>query len=130
MKKIFMALAMAVLSVPSFAQISSGGFSLDEEHLYYGVRVGFNISGISGEKNINEYSDSKAGMVLGGVIGLRVSNSAPVFLESGLYYSEKGGKRGNDKVSLNYLEIPILIKYGFKVSDDISVIPMLGFIFP
>ena len=34
MKKIFMALAMAVLSVPSFAQISSGGFSLDEEHLY------------------------------------------------------------------------------------------------
>ena len=62
MKKIFMALAMAVLSVPSFAQISSGGFSLDEEHLYYGVRVGFNISGISGEKNINEYSDSKAGI--------------------------------------------------------------------
>lgn len=126
MKKIFMALAMTVLSVPSFAQTSSGGFSLDEEHLYYGVRVGFNVSGISGEKNINEYSDSKAGMVLGGVIGLRVSNSAPVFLESGLYYSEKGGKRGNEKVSLNYLEIPILIKYGFKVTDDISVIPLLG----
>ena len=126
MKKVLMALAFAALSVPSFAQTSSGGFSLDEEHLYYGVRIGLNVSGISGDKNITEYSDSKAGMVLGGVIGLRVSNSAPVFLESGLYYSEKGGKRGDVKVSLNYLEVPILIKYGFKATEDISVFPFLG----
>lgn len=126
MKKFFMALAMAALSMPSFAQTSSGGFSLDEEHLYYGVRIGLNVSGISGDKGVTEFSDSKAGMVLGGVIGLKVSSSAPVFLESGLYYSEKGGKRGDVKVSLNYLEVPILIKYGFKASEEISVIPFLG----
>ena len=125
MKKVLMALAFAALSVPSFAQTSSGGFSLDEEHLYYGVRIGLNVSGISGD-NIRKYPDSKAGMVFGGVIGLRLSNNSPVFLESGLYYSEKGGKKGKDKVSLNYLELPILIKYGFKVSEDISVIPFLG----
>lgn len=126
MKKFFMALAMAALSMPSFAQISSGGFSLDEEHLYYGVRIGLNVSGIGGDKGSTEYSDSKAGMMLGGVIGLKLSSSAPVFLESGLYYSEKGGKRGDVKVSLNYLELPILIKYGIKATEEISVIPFLG----
>lgn len=120
-----MALAMAALSVPSFAQMGSGGFSLDEEHLYYGVRIGLNVSGIGGDKDVS-FSDSKSGMVLGGVIGMKVSSSAPVFLESGLYYTERGGKRGKSKVSLNYLELPILIKYGIHATDEISVLPFVG----
>ena len=122
MKKFFAMIAMVVLSAPSFAQYSSGGFTLDEENLYYGVRIGLNVATLGGDADMG----SKVGMNLAGVIGLRVSNSAPVFLESGLYYSEKGGKEDNVTVSYNNLEIPILVKYGFKASDNIAVLPFLG----
>ena len=40
MKKVFAVIAALVLAVPSFAQYSSGGFDLDKENLYYGVRIG------------------------------------------------------------------------------------------
>ena len=89
MKKFLIAIVACMFAAPSFAQFSSGGFSLDEEHLYWGVRLGVNFSSISGDI---ESDKGRTGFVLGGVVGLRVSDSSPVFLESGLYYSERGGK--------------------------------------
>ena len=66
-------------------------------------------------------------MNLGGVIGLRVSDATPIFLESGLYFTMCGAKgEGKDKVDLNYLEIPVLFKYGIQATDDIAVLPYLG----
>src|SRR3712207_8782331 len=65
-------------------------------------------------------------MTLGGVVGVRCSNSVPVFVESGLYYTERGGKKGSVKTSLNYLEIPVLIKYGFKATEGIAILPFIG----
>lgn len=118
MKKFFASIVMMLLAAPSFAQYSSGGFSLDETSLYYGVRFGMNISNFSGDVD----ADSKVGMTLAGIVGLRVSQSVPVFLESGLYYSGRGAKH----LAANYLEIPLLIKYGFKATDDIAVLPFFG----
>jgi len=119
MKKFFLSIVAALLAVPTFAQIGSGGFSVSETSVYYGVRLGMNISTITG-KYID--ADSKVGMTLGGVLGLRVSETTPVFLESGLYYSGRGAKDAD----LNYLEIPILIKYGVQVSDQIALLPFVG----
>lgn len=125
MKKLLVAIMTVLFAAPSFAQYSSGGFSLNESSVYYGLRLGMNISNISGDY-IGEYTNakdgSKIGMNLGGVIGLRVSDTTPIFLESGLYYSGRGAK----DITLNYLEIPILIKYGVQVSDDIAVLPYIG----
>jgi hypothetical protein len=86
MKKIIVGIMAVLFSVPSFAQFTSGGFSLDENSVYYGVRIGINFARLGGDL----YDDlgTKVGMNLGGVIGLRLSQSAPVFLESGLYYTE------------------------------------------
>lgn len=120
MKKFLLSIVAALLAVPSFAQMSSGGFSVSESNLYYGVRLGMNISSFTG-KGIKDI-DSKVGMTLGGVIGMRVSESTPVFLESGLYYASRGAKDFN----VNYLELPILIKYGIQVSDNVSVLPFIG----
>lgn len=124
MKKIIVGIMAVLFSAPSFAQFTSGGFSLDENSVYYGVRIGINFARLGGDL----YDDlgTKVGMNLGGVIGLRLSQSAPVFLESGLYYTERGGKDGKDKASLTYLEIPILIKYGFQVDDDVVLLPYIG----
>ena len=49
MKKFLVSLVALVLSVPSFAQYSSGGFDLDKENLYYGVRIGMTGATLSGD---------------------------------------------------------------------------------
>lgn len=136
MKRKLLAVIVAIMvAVPTFAQYSSGGFRLDEENLYYGVRIGMNVSTINGDTQYFTSDGTKAGMTLGGVIGLRLSDTTPIFLESGLYYTEKGGKgddtkqeseKMNTTTSLNYLEIPVLVKYGFKANDDIALLPFFG----
>ena len=131
MKKLFVAFAAMMLSLPSFAQYSSGGFDLSKEYVYYGLRIGFTAAHINGDSDSNpkatlDYGSSKVGMTLAGVIGLRVSSSTPVFLESGLYYTERGGKSDYYKCGINYFEVPILIKYGVKATDDIALLPFFG----
>ena len=122
MKKILLSIAMMAVSLTSFAQYSSGGFSLDKENMYYGVRIGVNIANLSGDFDLG----TKVGMNLAGVIGLRVSNAAPVFLESGLYYTEGGAKKDGVTQSYNCLEIPLLIKYGFKAGENFAILPYVG----
>ena len=89
-----------------------------EESVYYGVRIGATSATLTGDADV----DSKVGMTLGGVIGLRLSSSTPVFLESGLYYTERGAKN----IGYNNLEVPLLIKYGIQATDDIAVLPYIG----
>lgn len=125
MKKILVAIVAVLFAAPSFAQYSSGGFTLSESTVYYGARVGLNVSTLTGDETSD--AKAKAGMNLGGVIGLRVSDSTPIFLESGVYFTMCGAKgKGKDKVDLNYLEIPVLFKYGVQATDDIAVLPYLG----
>ena len=123
MKKFLVAIVAVLFAAPSFAQYSSGGFSLSESTVYYGARVGLNVGWISGD--VDGYG-AKAGMNIGGVLGLRVSDATPVFLESGLYFAMQGAKDGKNEVNLNYLEIPLLIKYGVQVTDEIALLPYLG----
>ena len=122
MKKILSVLIIMIATVPSFAQLSSGGFSFDKENLYYGIRIGMTGASVSGDGDL----DGKIGMTLAGVVGIHLSDNTPLFLESGLYYTERGGKKGNVRAGLNYLEIPLLIKYGFKATDEIAVLPFFG----
>lgn len=134
MKKVLVAIVAMFCSMSSLAQYSSGGFSLDEENVYWGVRFGMTAASLSGDLD----ASSKVGMTLAGVVGLRPSDNTPVFIESGLYYTERGGKNGTydvvkrapagsvTRVGYNILEIPLTIKYGLKVSDQIAVLPFFG----
>ena len=125
MKKFFLSIVAALLAVPTFAQYSSGGFSLSESSVYYGMRLGLNVANLTGDSE--GFSGAKAGLNFAGVVGLRVSETAPVFLESGLYFTQRGSSKDkNTYVNLNYLEIPILLKYGVQVADEIAVLPFIG----
>lgn len=119
MKKFFTAIVAFMMAAPTFAQYSSGGFELDKDNLYYGVRIGMTVANLSGDIDDTK---SKVGMALAGVIGMRVSSTTPLFLESGLYYSERGAKN----IGYSNLEIPLLIKYGIKATDNIAVLPFIG----
>jgi hypothetical protein len=124
MKKIFAAIVAMMLAMPSFAQFASGGFELDKQNLYYGARMGLALGKLTGD--CEPYDGMKAGITLAGVIGLRLSQQAPVFLESGLYFTQRGGKDGSYTANLSCLEIPILLKYGIQASEDIAVLPFIG----
>jgi hypothetical protein len=122
MKKILVSIVAMVFAIPTFAQFSSGGFDLDKENLYYGVRIGMVGANLTGDA---EATGMKIGLSLGGVIGIRISHTTPLFLESGLYYVGRGGKDGDFSVGYNNLEIPLLIKYGVK-AGDIAILPFFG----
>ena len=125
MKKFLMSIVAVLMAAPSFAQYSSGGFTLSESTVYYGARIGMNLSTITGDGT--DDMKTKAGLTLGGVIGLRISDSTPVFMESGLYFTQYGaGGEGKNEMNINYLEIPVLIKYGFQATDEIAVLPYIG----
>ena len=122
MKKFLVSIVAALMATPAFAQYSSGGFELDKESMYYGVRFGGTLASVSGDYSVG----SKIGMTLAGVIGLRVSSSTPVFLESGLYYTQRGAKDDDWEITSNNFEIPLVIKYGFKATDEIALLPFFG----
>jgi len=123
MKKFLLAVTALVCSfTASHAQMGSGAFNLSESSLYYGVRMGF-TSASTDLATID--LGSKTGMSLAGIVGIRCSQSVPLFLESGLYYTQRGGKKGSTSVSLNYLEIPVLIKYGIDLKP-VAILPFVG----
>ena len=103
------------------------------------------INAIATHKFVSEFlgkstidMNSYGGWTFGGVYGLQLANSTPLWLEAGLLYSEKGGKNnespyeeliGNTKkerfqkktTRLIYLQAPVVIKYAFDVADDFYI---------
>lgn len=135
MKRLLTTMIALTLCAATFAQYNSGGFAMDGDHMYYGIRFGVNRSHIAADRH-NDL-DGRTGMTLGGVVGLRCSNSTPVFLESGLYYTERGGKKfvnhyGDVQTRLSYLELPVLIKYGITLNpsvfdtNELVLLPFVG----
>lgn len=123
MKKIIMSLMALLCAATSFAQYHTDGTSLDESSVYYGARLGMNLSTLTGDiGSIN----SKAGLVLAGIVGLRVSDETPLFIESGLYFSQRGAKKDKLEYNLDYFEVPVLIKYGFPLENDFVILPHVG----
>ena len=96
---------------------------------YYGLRLGLNIATVNSDV-IDVDLDSRSGLMVGGVYGIQLANSTPLWLELGLLYSEKGGKRYREGAEITtrlaYLQAPIVIKYSFDVLDDLYVQPFLG----
>ena len=145
MKKRIILILSVLLTVPSAAQIHTrhghGRYQHANSHYmdynryqrdgydhYFGLRLGLNLSTInSGDVDLD--TDLLAGLNLGAVAGLQLSYRAPVWLELGLCYSEKGGTTTIDghtvKYRLGYMEMPITLKYGIDVSN-FRILPFLG----
>ncbi|NLI35221.1 MAG: PorT family protein [Bacteroidales bacterium] len=98
--------------------------------IYYGLRLGLGLSHINSDDKSLDGGDNQSGLNLGFVAGMQVAYDTPIFLESGLYYTEKGGKGYNsDKkftYNLNYLELPIVMKYQYFINDDVAIQPFAG----
>ena len=134
-----MILAMPAMSQPGYRYggrprvqtVGRHGNELIAWHSYYvGLRVGLNASHVSSESYLLDGSSPKTGLNIGVAAGTQLTYRAPLFIESGLYYSQKGGKSGSglDKFTydLNYLEVPLLIKYKHFIGNQTSIQPYAG----
>lgn len=137
-KRIIIALLALLMAVPIFAQRGyyPNRYSQHRTHYrtrgenFYGLRLGLALANVRSDDSRLDGGGSLAGLNVGGVIGFSLSNQAPVFLETGLYYVQKGGKGYHESkkftYDLNYLEVPILVKYEVSVGSGVSIQPFAG----
>ena len=122
--------ALAVV-LPTLAQFNPRRtrYNHNDTERYYGLRLGLNIASISSD-DITEDATSRTGLNVGGVFGLQLANNTPLWLETGLFYSEKGGKStymdAEIRYRMSYLQAPLVVKYSFDVYDNLYVQPYLG----
>ncbi|MCD8202727.1 MAG: PorT family protein [Prevotella sp.] len=145
---ILLTIVVAALSMPLAAQsyqnsryynpnsgrldYSSGHHSLgiDVGDAYYGFRIGPSFSTVHSGIPELDANSSQTGLTLALLTGIPLTNKVPLYFELGLMYTEKGGKQKweGDKLvyNLNYLEIPLVIKYVYEIGSDFSIQPMFG----
>ena len=103
--------------------------SYTHTNAYYGLRIGMGISTILSNDHSLEGGTTRTGLNLGMAAGFQVAPSTPLYIETGLYYIEKGGERDRDEsltYNLNYMEVPLLIKYQIGIDSNTSVQPFCG----
>ena len=145
MKKIaWMMMAMLLTFMPSSAQNYKDsryynkhtghldyGYNRDSNDMYFGLRIGPSFSYVNSDDNRLDGGNWQTGLNVGVVAGIPLSNAQPLYLETGLSYIEKGGKKDlstGKKMTydLNYLEIPIVVKYKYDIDNHFSIQPQLG----
>ena len=89
---------------------------------YGGLRIGPTFSAVTGDDG----SSMRSGVNIGLVGGFPLSSYVPLYFETGLSYTEKGGKDDVVSVKLDYLELPLVFKYKAFVGDRVSIEPYMG----
>lgn len=98
---------------------------------YYGLRIGPSFSTVNSDDPNLDGGNSQTGLNIGAVVGFALIDQEPLYIETGLFYTEKGGKKmlkDGKKMTydLNYLELPAVVKYAIEIDDDFSVQPFAG----
>jgi len=110
MKKVLLSLVVLVaVSTASFAQLSGG------------IRAGVNLSDNSGD---DVEADMKAGFQLG--VYLVGNLSDKIALQPELVYSGLGSKDDDESTKLNYISIPVLLRYNINDMINLHVGPQFG----
>ncbi|MBO7610107.1 MAG: PorT family protein [Muribaculaceae bacterium] len=152
MKKIFTLAICAIVALSGMAQMYGGrprtrvvvrqpGLNFrgnphdyySWHNTYYGLRLGLNAGSVRSDAPALDGSSLKTGLNIGVAVGTQLSRYTPIFLESGLYFSQKGGKSNNIAENggkftydLGYMELPILLKYKHFTRTGLSIEPFAG----
>jgi hypothetical protein len=147
MKKLVLStLAALLLASPAAAQYYPDGRPIPPRHrygyssgynssrydynTYYGFRIGLGVGTVNSDSPYLDGNKATTGLNAGFVVGTQLTNRAPLYFETGLYYTEKGGKstyQGNKfTYGLDYLEVPLLLKYKYYADRDFSIEPFMG----
>jgi len=145
MKKKLLFMAASLMATLTVSAQSPGpewgtGHQFKSRHgdipFYYGVRIGPAFSRVTSDDKMLDGGSLKTGLNIGGVFGVLITQSAPVYFEAGLSYIQKGGigyvysdngeSRSKFKYNLDYLELPFGFKYKYDFNHHMSLQPFLG----
>lgn len=97
--------------------------------IYYGMRVGVGLSTVNSDDPYLDGGSVRTGLNLGLTVSFQLVPATPFYLETGLLYAEKGGKghyQGDFTYSMNYLEVPFVLKYQYNFDRLTSIQPFFG----
>ena len=140
MKRILIVLMSLVLAWPALAQYGRPRYYsrppvVHSPHrtytdVYYGLRIGAAFATVNSDDRYLDGGSMKTGLDVGAVVGFQVAYRSPVYFETGLSYIEKGGKGHYEgakfSYSLDYLEVPLVMKYMIDVDRMFSIQPYVG----
>ena len=112
MKRIIISAVMLLLIKGAFAQ-----------HVEYGIKGGVNFANLANDA-ADDNADTKTGFHLGGLAHIHLTRSFAIQPE--IMYSTQGAEYGNDKLKLNYINIPVLAQYMFGNGFRLQTGPQLG----
>ena len=100
-------------------------------NMYYGFRIGPSFSFVNSDDARLDGGNWQTGLNIGAFVGLPLSRVVPLYIEPGLTYVEKGGRKrlsSGEKMTydLNYIEMPIVLKYIHPIDDHFTVQPFFG----
>lgn len=119
MKKLLLALMGTVM-------VAGCAMAQNYEKNLYGVRAGLNVASLL-DQGMEVHS--KTGFHIAGVYQRLLTESLPLYLETGLQLSQKGYKvQFYERESYNamYLEIPVMVNYKFYIKDKVAIYPSFG----
>ena len=93
---------------------------------YFGFRIGLGVATVNADDYYLDGGSPKAGLNVVFTAGIQMVPTTPIYLETGLSYTEKGGKNGSNTINMNYLEVPLLLKYQHNIGALTSIQPFLG----
>jgi hypothetical protein len=112
MKRIIISAVMLLLIKGAFAQ-----------HVEYGIKGGVNFANLSNDA-ADTKADTKTGFHLGGLAHIHLTRAFAIQPE--IVYSTQGAEYGNDKLKLNYINVPVLAQYMFGNGFRVQTGPQLG----
>lgn len=116
MKKLLLAVvALTVMTSSAFAQLSGG------------IRAGLNFSNQnikSQDFDLDESGDMKAGLLLG--LYLVGNLSENIAIQPELVYSSMGANDPDGDLKLNYISIPVLLRYNINDMINVHLGPQFG----
>ena len=97
---------------------------------YSGVRFGLGLATVNSDSPYLDGNEVKTGFYGGLAFGVSMSYNTPIFFETGVYFSQKGGKSEYDgnkfTYNLDYVEFPVVFKYKAPVADKVTIEPFAG----
>ena len=141
MKRLMMIAMSLALTMPALAQYGRPHYynrpvrpayysPRNTTEIYYGLRLGAGFSTVNSDDKYLDGGSMKTGLNVGAVAGFQLGYRSPVYFETGLYYIEKGGEGRYEGTKftygLDYLEMPLLMKYKIDIDGNFSVQPFAG----
>lgn len=115
--------------VLTLATLLVAGSALAQEYPknILGIRAGMNVSNLRLRlDNFSESADSRVSFHAGVSDQILLVANLPLYLETGLYVTQKGANIEGLKANPLYIQIPLLINYQIHLRDRWSIDPFAG----